>query len=145
MLKRVCAAMLIFATPSAAQEVRLVSEAARDALNEASLLRDLDDTAAPQDYVAAARADYRRLLTALYAEGYYAREISITVDGVEASNIAPLAAPDAISEVVIAVEPGPRFTFGDVRFAPLPPQTSLLEDVGPRRPARSASIQSIGS
>ena len=145
MLKRVCAAMLIFATPSAAQEVRLVSEAARSALNEASLLRDLDDTAAPQDYVAAARADYRRLLTALYAEGYYAGEISITVDGVEASNIAPLAAPDAISEVVIAVEPGPRFTFGDVRVAPLPPQTTLLEDMGPRQTARSASIQSIVS
>ncbi|MDP5359981.1 MAG: outer membrane protein assembly factor, partial [Paracoccaceae bacterium] len=70
-------------TAAVAQEVRLVSDAARGALNEASLLRALDDTAAPQDYIAAARADYRRLLTALYAEGYYGGTISITVDGVE--------------------------------------------------------------
>lgn len=145
MFKRVCAALLIFATPVAAQEVRLVSEAARGALNEASLLRSLDETAAPQDYIAAARADYRRLLTALYAEGYYAGEISITVDGVEAANIAPLAAPDAIDEVIIAVEPGPRFTFGDVQVFPLPPQTTILEDLGPRRTARSASIRSAVS
>ncbi len=142
MFKRVCALLVILATPAAAQDVRLVSEAARGALNQASLLRALDETAAPQDYIAAARADYRRLLTALYAEGYYAGEISITVDGVEAANISPLAAPDAIGEVVITVDPGPLFTFGEVQVFPLPPETTILEDLGPRRTARSATVQS---
>ena len=107
---------------------------------EASLLRDLDETAAPQDYIAAARADYRRLLTALYAEGYYSGTISITVDGVEAANIAPLAAPSVITQVVIKVTPGPRFTFGDVAITPLPPQTTISQDLGPRQPAASGKI-----
>ncbi len=145
MIKRLSAALLICATPVTAQEVRLVSPAARDALNEASLLRALDETAAPQDYVAAARADYRRLLTALYSEGYYAGEISITVNGTEAANISPLAAANAIDEVVITVTPGRRFTFGNVQVAPLPPQTTIPEDLGPRRTARSARIQSAVS
>ena len=145
MFLRLSTAFLICATTVSAQEVRLVSDAARGVLNEASLLRDLDDTAAPQDYVAAARADYRRLLTALYAEGYYSGTISITVDGVEASNIAPLAAPSAIGEVVISVIPGPRFTFGNVAIAPLPPQTQISEDLGPRRDAASGKIRSAVS
>ena len=145
MLKRLCAALLFYASSTAAQEVRLVSDAARGALDDASLLRALEDDAAPQDYIAAARADYRRLLTALYASGYYSATISITVDGIEASNIAPLAAPGRINEVVIAVDPGRRFTFGDVRISPLPPQTTLPDDLGPRRTARSARIQSAVS
>ncbi|MEO0903834.1 MAG: outer membrane protein assembly factor, partial [Pseudomonadota bacterium] len=96
MLKRLCAAIVICATPVAAQEVRLNSGAVRGTLDDASLLRSLEDDAAPQDYIAAARADYRRLLTALYAQGYYGGQISITVEGVEAANIAPLAAPTSI-------------------------------------------------
>ncbi|WP_296431339.1 BamA/TamA family outer membrane protein [Yoonia sp.] len=136
------AAILAFAgSGAAAQDVRLVSDAARGVLSEASLLRALDETAAPQDYIAAARADYRRLLTALYAEGYYGGQISITVDGIEAANIAPLAAPSAINEVVITVTPGPRFKFGEVRIAPLPPQTTIAEDLGPRRNAESGNIR----
>lgn len=136
------AAILAFAGSGAtAQDVRLVSDAARGVLSEASLLRALDETAAPQDYIAAARADYRRLLTALYAEGYYGGQISITVDGIEAANIAPLAAPSAINEIVIAVTPGPRFKFGDVKIAPLPPQTTITEDLGPRRNADSDIIR----
>ncbi|MFT6074988.1 MAG: translocation and assembly module TamA [Yoonia sp.] len=135
------AAVIAFAASgAAAQDVRLVSDAARSVLSEASLLRDLDETAAPQDYIAAARADYRRLLTALYAHGYYGGQISITVDGVEAANIAPLAAPSVINEVVITVTPGPLFKFGDVSIAPLPPQTTIAEDLGPRRNAESGSI-----
>lgn len=145
MVLRLCAALLMSTTAAVAQEVRLVSDAARSALNEASLLRALDDTAAPQDYIAAARADYRRLLTALYAEGYYGGTISITVDGVEAFDIAPLAAPAQIRQVVIKVNPGPLFTFGDVRIAPLPPQTTLNQDLGPRRTALSGVVRTTVS
>ncbi|WP_394178700.1 autotransporter assembly complex family protein [Yoonia maritima] len=136
----VCAANAVHA-----QDVKLNSNRARGALDDASLLRALDDTAAPQDYIAAARADYRRLLTALYAEGYYAGQISITVNGIEASNIAPLSAPSSISEVIINVTPGPRFTFGKVSIAPLPPGTELPQDLGPRRTARSGRISSAVS
>ncbi|KQB96337.1 hypothetical protein AL073_10085 [Loktanella sp. 1ANDIMAR09] len=143
MLKRSCAIVLFCATSATAQDVRLVSDAARTALNDASLLVALEAGSAPQDYIAAARADYRRLLTALYASGYYGGTISITVDGREAANIAPLDAPDAISQVVITVDPGDRFTFGDVQIAPLPPATTLLDDLGPRRTAESAVIGDV--
>jgi translocation and assembly module TamA len=134
------AVLLLCASTLHAQDVKLIAEQARSALNAASLLRALDDDADPQDYIAAARADYRRLLTALYAEGYYGGTISITVDGVEAANIAPLDAPSAIGEVVITVDPGPRFTFGNIAIAPLPPGTTLTEDLGPRRTAQSDVI-----
>jgi translocation and assembly module TamA len=128
-----------------AQDVNLNSDHARGDLSDASLLRALDDTAVPQDYIAAARADYRRLLTVLYAHGYYAGQISITVDGVEASQIAPLSAPSQITKVEIDVIPGPRFTFGDVAIAPLPTDTQLPQDLGPRQPARSGEISSAVS
>ncbi len=140
MFKQLSAIMIFCASSVQAQDVRLVSDSARSALREASLLRALDDDAAPQDYIAAARADYRRLLTALYASGYYAGTISITVDGVEAADIAPLAAPDAIDEVVIAVTPGPRFRFGRVEIAPLAPQSALPVEIAPGERARSGAI-----
>ncbi|PRY76026.1 translocation and assembly module TamA [Yoonia maritima] len=133
------------ASAAQAQDVRLNSTQARGALDDASLLRALDNTAVPQDYIAAARADYRRLLTALYAQGYYAGQISITVDGTEASRIAPLSAPSSISKVVINVTPGPRFTFGEVSITPLPRGTELPQDLGPRQPARSGQISSAVS
>lgn len=137
----ISAAFVLGAGAATAQEVRLVADTARGALNDASLLRALDDSAAPQDYVAAARADYRRLLTALYAEGHYSGTISITIDGAEAANLAPLAAPSTINEVIIAVEAGPQFTFGDVAIAPLPPAADVPTDLGPREPARSGLIR----
>jgi translocation and assembly module TamA len=143
MLKRSCAIVLFCASSASAQDVRLVTDAAETALNDASLLVALEAGSVPQDYIAAARADYRRLLTALYGSGYYGGTISITVDGREAANIAPLDAPDAISQVVITVDPGDRFTFGDVQIAPLPPETTLLDDLGPRRTAESAVIGDV--
>ena len=124
-----------------AQEVRLEADSASSALRAASLLLSLEEDAAPQDYVAAARADYRRLLTALYAEGYYSGTVSIVIDGTEAAAIAPLAAPDRIGTVQITVEAGPRFTFGEVALAPLPAGATLGADLGPRQPARSGEIQ----
>lgn len=141
MLKRLCTAMIFCATQGAAQDVRLVSGSARGALNEASLLRSLEDDAVPQDYIAAARADYLRLLTALYSAGFYGGTVSITVDGVEASNIAPLAAPQSIDEVIIRVDPGRRFTFGNIDIAPLPPEFVPSEDLESRRTARTDRIQ----
>lgn len=140
MFKRLIALLILCTTGAQAQDVRLVAENARDALSAASLLRALDDDADPQDYVAAARADYRRLLTALYGEGYYGGTISITVDGVEAANIAPLDAPTSIGEVVITVASGPRFRFGNVAISPLPTGAILPDDLSPRRTAQSARV-----
>ena len=111
-----------------AQSVDLVlppgAEDLRPILEAASLTLSLTDAAA-QDYVAAARADYRQILTGLYAEGHFGGTISILLDGREASSIQPLDAPASIGAVVITVTPGPRFAFGTVDVAPVAPGTEL--------------------
>ncbi|MBQ2262521.1 MAG: outer membrane protein assembly factor [Loktanella sp.] len=138
-------ALVLGAGMVAAQEVRLVADAAQGPLTDASLLLALDEAAAPQDYVAAARADYRRLLTALYAEGYYAGTVSITVDGAEAANISPLAVTSAINDVVITVQSGPAFTFGAVSIAPVPPEAELPANLAPTERARAGEIRTAAN
>jgi len=126
------AALLAPAT-TGAQNVQLnapdASGSLRSALSAASLSLSLerDGADAPQDYVAAARADYRRLLTGLYAEGYYGGTISILVDGIEASQLDPLVPRTSVRTVTLNVTPGPRFTFGRTDIAPLARGTQLPE------------------
>ena len=64
-----------------------------------------------QDVLAAARADYSRLLGLLYDEGYYDSIIEIRLDGVEAAGIAPLDAPRIVRQVVVTVDPGRAFRY----------------------------------
>ena len=93
-----------------------------------------DQTA--QDILAAARADYARLLDALYDAGYFAATVSIRVNGQEAGGLSPFAAPDPITSVAIRVDPGPRFTFGRAEIAPLAPMTDVTDAFRPGAPAR---------
>ena len=94
-----------------------------------------------QEVFAAARADYGRLLGALYAAGHYSGTISIRIDGREAADIAPLNAPARIGTVAIEVRPGPAFTFGRAEAAPLAPGTRLPPDFAPGRVAQSGTIR----
>ncbi|MEL7460293.1 MAG: BamA/TamA family outer membrane protein [Pseudomonadota bacterium] len=80
------------------------------------------DTAA---LMAAARADYAQLLEALYGEGYFGPEISITVDGREAASIPTFEDPARISVIRVLVRPGQRFTFGQADVTPVAPGTDL--------------------
>ncbi len=93
----------------------------------ASLVRqaDRDGTNDPQDLFAAARADYGRLLAALYAQGYYGGTVSILIDGREAADIDLTDAPDRVGRIAVTVDPGPRFTFGAARMKPYAPGTRL--------------------
>jgi len=117
------------------------------ALRNASLVVAIDQQSAPgpQDYVAAARADYRRLLTALYSEGRYGGSVSILLNGREAASIAPLDAPSSISTVTLSVDPGPAFTFGTVAVTPLPAGTLLPDSFATGEVAGSKIIkQAVG-
>lgn len=93
-----------------------------------------------QEIFAAARADYARLLGALYDRGYYGGTISIRLDGREAASIAPLDAPAAIAEVEIRVEPGAQFHFSRAAVGPLAPKTTLPEGFRVGEPAYSGLI-----
>jgi translocation and assembly module TamA len=142
-------AVLLLSTATAAttQEVTLDAPGTDDSLlsllQDASLSRSVgdEDDPQPQDYVAAARADYHRLLTALYAAGYYNGTISIKVNETEAANLAPLDAPSQIDVIAIAVDPGPIYTFGTASVAPLAPGTELPKAFAPGEDAKADAIR----
>lgn len=132
--------------PVAAQQAALTAPGApkslADTLRGASLvLSTLAETRpAPADVMAAARADYGRLLGALYDQGHYSGVISIRVDGREAADIPALHTPDRIGRVDITVQPGPPFRFARAQIAPLAPGTELPPGFAPGQPAPSGVI-----
>ncbi|MGI9393199.1 MAG: autotransporter assembly complex protein TamA, partial [Boseongicola sp.] len=130
------AAEILFRTPGADRDLR-------GALASSSLLIQArnDNSEDPQELVAAARADYSRLLGALYDAGRFGGVISILVDGREAAAIPPLAAPAEITRIQIEVNPGPLFRFSDATVLPLPPGTELPEEFAVGRPARTGVIR----
>lgn len=78
--------------------------------------------------IAKARGDYRRILAALYSEGYYGGAVSIRIGGAEASSLAPdVNLPDPV-DVTIAVTTGPLFTFNDVAIVNQAPLTADADD-----------------
>lgn len=130
---RFFAALLLAPSLVLAQDIKIDiasnDEDTASAVQSASLVFSIDASTIPkpQDYIAAARADYRRILTALYSRGYYSGTISILIDGREAAGIAPLESPSKIDQISIYVDPGPTFTFGNTTVAPLPTGTLLPE------------------
>lgn len=126
---------LTFETPGADKDLH-------DVLAAASLTREAGsaETVDVQNLFAAARADYARILGALYSEGYYSGTISIRIDGREASAIPPLDAPATIRAVDIRVTPGPRFSFAHAGIAPVAPETELPEGYAAGEPALSGTI-----
>ncbi|MCB2126853.1 MAG: outer membrane protein assembly factor [Rhodobacteraceae bacterium] len=113
-----------------------------DRLRAASLTiaAERDKTTDSQTIFAAARADYARLIGALYAEGYYSGVIQILIDGREAAEIAPLDTPESIGVVSIRVTPGPIFRFERARMRPYARGTRLPPAYGDTRPAYSTAI-----
>jgi translocation and assembly module TamA len=112
------------------------------ALRGASALVDLrrGEERDALDVFAAARADYGRILAALYARGHYSAVITIRIDGREAADIAPLDAPASIRRVEVTVDPGPRFDFGRTAITPLAPKTTLPEGFRSGEPALSGTV-----
>lgn len=101
-----------------------------NAIRGASAL--LADQAAPASgaagLLAKARSDYRRILAALYNQGYYGGDISILVGGKEAANLPPdIDLPDPVS-VVLRVDAGPLFRFGNVKITNRAPLTTEAGD-----------------
>lgn len=83
----------------------------------------------PAGLVAKARSDYRRILAALYNQGYYGGAISILVGGKEAANLPPdVSLPDPVA-VVLRVDPGPLFRFGEVRIERQAPASNDAGDM----------------
>ncbi|MEY4698291.1 MAG: hypothetical protein RIT14_2719 [Pseudomonadota bacterium] len=119
----------------------------QQSLRAASLLltSQRDGQTDAQALFLAARADYARLLGALYAAGHYSAAITIEIDGREAAGIAPLDAPEQIGVIRVAVSPGPTFRFDEARVAPLAPGTQLPAGFAPGAPAPSGTIRAAAT
>lgn len=145
----VLTAVLVLAVPRAFAQDRIefqtpgASEDLQTDLRNASLLLETsrDQAVNAQDLFAAARADYGRLLGALYARGHYSGVIRVLIDGREAASIAPLDAPSQINTIVVIVEPGPAFTFSQTRIAPLAQGTVLPRGFAPGAIAASGILR----
>ncbi len=121
MLKRIGLALLLLASvnPASAFDLKVSSpdlddELAKD-LTKSSLIVELkrsDETVTGQDVLAAARADYARLVGLLYERGYFAPVISIRINGKEAAEISAIAPPPIVQRVEISMQTGPLFRFG---------------------------------
>ncbi len=147
---------VVLSTTAALAEPRYSLQAAganedlRDALSASSLLLATrgEDTDA-QELLAAAQADYARLLGTLYANARYGGVISIRFDGREVASIPPLSPPQNVSQVLIRVDPGPIYRFSQAQMAPVAPGTELPEgfrrglpaDTGVIRDAASAAVE----
>ena len=130
------AAEIVFNTPGADRDLRV-------ALASSSLLIQArnDNIEDSQELVAAARADYGRMLGVLYDAGRFSGVISILVDGREAAAIPPLAAPAEIARIQVEVNPGPLFRFSEATVRPLPPRAELPETFAVGQPARTGAIR----
>lgn len=95
------------------------------------LLQESEEPRTPQDFVAAARADYGRLVAALYDAGHFSPVVRIDVDGREAARIAPFDRLSAINQITINVDPGPAFELGVAEIGPLASETILPEEFRP--------------
>jgi len=118
-----------------------------DAVRGASLLvtQQAQDRTDPQDLLAAARADYARILDALYARGHYSAVINITIDGREAAAIPLFEAPGRINRIAVSVDPGPQFRFSRASIEPLAPDTDLPAGFRPGEPAESGVVGDAGT
>lgn len=106
----------------------------RDTLLGGSLLAEQtgeDANPSAQELLAAAQADYARLLAVLYDQGYFGPQIKITLDGRDAASIPPVSPPKQVMRAVITIEPGPQFRFARTKIAPIAPDTALPEAFAP--------------
>lgn len=130
------AAIAMMAGPSFAQDIQLSAPGLDDDLvgdlRAASLLlQETEDPRTAQDLLAAARADYGRLVAAFYNAGFFAPVVRIDVDGREAARIPPFGDPPSVQRITIRVESGPAFQLGTAEIGPLASDTELPDEFRP--------------
>ena len=94
-----------------------------------------------RDIVAAAQADYQRLLAVLFEAGHFGPVISILLDGQEAAELASVGPTAPIQQVVVTVQAGPRFLFRRAEVGPLTRGTEVPEGFAPGQPAATEVLR----
>lgn len=147
-LKRTVAGAVFLIGPAVgySQQLDLVVDGSDELKDELRAALSVDallqgETPTPQSLLAAAQADYARLLAVLYDGGRFAPEVSIRIDGREAADISPFEAPSAIRTITVTVDPNGRFTFGQAEIGPLAEGTQIPETFRPGERAGTAPVR----
>ena len=145
-MKRYAIAGLLALLPTVvdAFELRIVTNGLGSDLRDNSLLTPLAgpaSNATAQDIIAAAQADYVRLVGLMYDRGFFAPKVSILVDGREAASLSPVQPPRQIANVEVRVDTGIPFRFGTARLTPLATSTELPEGFTTGQPASTRILQ----
>lgn len=119
------------------------SDDLRAALIAVSRLQEVatEPDSASQDVLAAARADYRRLLAVLYERGYFGPDISIMLNGREVAGMSPFDQITTVGSAAITVDPGRAFRLGRAVIAPLAPGTDLPDGFRSGEPAGTVILR----
>lgn len=99
------------------------------------------EAASAQEIVAAAQADYGRLLAVLYDNGHFGPVVQITLDERDAADISPVEPPRAVGQAVITVTPGPVFRFGRADITPVAQGTELPDGFATGQTARLSVLK----
>jgi len=123
---------------SAGFNIGPVQNGIADRLKQASAVWTGRDTPASgaAGLITTAQGDYRTILAALYAEGYYSGAIGIRINGQEAASLALGAELSDPIQVQISVDPGPRYDFGETTIVNQPPSRRKLTITGTEELAR---------
>ena len=142
---------LVFSTLNAeAVELKLefpADETLSETLQSASLVTQAltEGATTRRDIVAAAQADYSRLLAVMFEAGYFGPVISIRVDGVEAAELPAIGTTGGVGEVVVSVQSGLPFVFGTATIGPLPEGVSPPEGFRTGAPAGTGILRQATS
>ncbi|TKZ18099.1 outer membrane protein assembly factor [Shimia litoralis] len=137
------AAVCMMANVAHAFEVTLnAPEEVEGRLKSASILMaaQRDGVTGVQDITAAAQAEYQRLVSVLYDEGYFGPTVNVLLDGREAATLPPFAKIASISNVTINVKPGKLFLFETAKVTPIAPETTLPTGFAKGEPASTSTI-----
>jgi translocation and assembly module TamA len=97
-------------------------------------------TSSDVDILAAAQADYQRIILTLYENGYYSPSINIRINGREAADYSPFDRIGTVKSAEILVNEGRVFLFGSAQITPLPKATVLPPEFSAGEIARSPVI-----
>ena len=125
-----CALSLIY-SPVCAFELtfnaRDISEDLRAELQRSSSLFALNaaNVSESAEIVTAAQADYRNLISTLYRHGYYAPNISILVNNIEATELSRVNFPKDVQSIKLYLDAKKAFRFSNAVITPLPSNIPL--------------------
>lgn len=104
-------------------EIRAPDDVKKTVENASSLWTNQETPAAGKaGLLSKGRGDYRRILGALYTEGYFGAGVSIRLGSAEVADLTLASELPPEPKVIITVEPGNRFRFGRAEIVNAPPQ-----------------------